>query len=250
MFIVSLTLILRDSLISVKMIMVKGTSGTRQMSGSDLRAIVVADAPKLSHLGFCFRCICKRPLQTCSFLSHTCCNRTWISHHQTFKLLINLIIVLTFLGLICHIQYILRRHCDHLTVHTQGLQKKFLRTQIIQVAIPIVLLFIPIISFSIRVLDGRLGLQILNDILMMMLSVYGVVATIFLIFCNTSYREFILEKVRKIATKLVFPVEDLAVTKTITVFLDSMLLPFVVCRHRNWLPQSVARTTSRTIAMQ
>uniref|UniRef100_A0A1I7WZE0 Serpentine receptor class gamma n=1 Tax=Heterorhabditis bacteriophora TaxID=37862 RepID=A0A1I7WZE0_HETBA len=67
------------------------------------------------------------------------------------------------------------------------------------VAIPSLLVYSPSVIIYMRIFDGRLGLQILNDILMMMLSVYGVVATIFLIFCNTSYREFLSEKLRKFA---------------------------------------------------
>uniref|UniRef100_A0A1I7W659 7TM_GPCR_Srx domain-containing protein n=1 Tax=Heterorhabditis bacteriophora TaxID=37862 RepID=A0A1I7W659_HETBA len=50
----------------------------------------------------------------------------------THRLLINLSSALILLGLICHMQYILRRQCQHLTVHTQELQKTFLRAQIIQ----------------------------------------------------------------------------------------------------------------------
>uniref|UniRef100_A0A1I7WF81 G_PROTEIN_RECEP_F1_2 domain-containing protein n=1 Tax=Heterorhabditis bacteriophora TaxID=37862 RepID=A0A1I7WF81_HETBA len=53
----------------------------------------------------------------------------------TLKLFINLTSVLTLLGLICHMRYILRKQCEHLTVHTQQLQKKFLRAQIIQLFI-------------------------------------------------------------------------------------------------------------------
>uniref|UniRef100_A0A1I7WF68 Serpentine receptor class gamma n=1 Tax=Heterorhabditis bacteriophora TaxID=37862 RepID=A0A1I7WF68_HETBA len=55
--------------------------------------------------------------------------------YLTLKLFINLTSVLTLLGLICHMQYIFRKQCEHLTVCTQELQKKFLRTQIIQLFI-------------------------------------------------------------------------------------------------------------------
>uniref|UniRef100_A0A1I7WWY4 G_PROTEIN_RECEP_F1_2 domain-containing protein n=1 Tax=Heterorhabditis bacteriophora TaxID=37862 RepID=A0A1I7WWY4_HETBA len=48
------------------------------------------------------------------------------------QLLIKLTSVLIILGLICHIQYIFWKQCEHLTVHTQEQQKKFLRAQIIQ----------------------------------------------------------------------------------------------------------------------
>uniref|UniRef100_A0A1I7W6E8 Serpentine receptor class gamma n=1 Tax=Heterorhabditis bacteriophora TaxID=37862 RepID=A0A1I7W6E8_HETBA len=43
--------------------------------------------------------------------------------YLTLKLFINLTSVLTLLGLICHMRYILRKQCEHLTVHTQQLQK-------------------------------------------------------------------------------------------------------------------------------
>uniref|UniRef100_A0A1I7WZS8 Serpentine receptor class gamma n=1 Tax=Heterorhabditis bacteriophora TaxID=37862 RepID=A0A1I7WZS8_HETBA len=39
---------------------------------------------------------------------------------------------LIIMGLSCHMQYIFRKQCVHLTVHTQELQKKFLKAQIIQ----------------------------------------------------------------------------------------------------------------------
>uniref|UniRef100_A0A1I7W816 Serpentine receptor class gamma n=1 Tax=Heterorhabditis bacteriophora TaxID=37862 RepID=A0A1I7W816_HETBA len=55
--------------------------------------------------------------------------------YLTLKLFINLTSVLTLLGLICHMQYIFRKQCEHLTVCTQELQKKFLRAQIIQLFI-------------------------------------------------------------------------------------------------------------------
>uniref|UniRef100_A0A1I7X2D3 Uncharacterized protein n=1 Tax=Heterorhabditis bacteriophora TaxID=37862 RepID=A0A1I7X2D3_HETBA len=42
-------------------------------------------------------------------------------------------VILILLGVICHIQYIFRKQCEHLTVHTQELQKTFLRAQIIQI---------------------------------------------------------------------------------------------------------------------
>uniref|UniRef100_A0A1I7WG93 G_PROTEIN_RECEP_F1_2 domain-containing protein n=1 Tax=Heterorhabditis bacteriophora TaxID=37862 RepID=A0A1I7WG93_HETBA len=111
------------------------------------------------------------------------------------------------LGLICHIQYIFRKRCEHLTTRTQELQKKFLKAQIIQVTIPIGLLSIPISTNIIHILDGRLGLQILNDIMTMMTSTYGEVATIFLIFFNASYREFLLEKFRELGQLLNFVVK-------------------------------------------
>uniref|UniRef100_A0A1I7WWE6 Transmembrane protein n=1 Tax=Heterorhabditis bacteriophora TaxID=37862 RepID=A0A1I7WWE6_HETBA len=53
----------------------------------------------------------------------------------TLRLFINLTSVLTLLGLICHMQYIFRKQCKHLTARTQELQKKFLRAQIIQLFI-------------------------------------------------------------------------------------------------------------------
>uniref|UniRef100_A0A1I7WID5 ABC transmembrane type-1 domain-containing protein n=1 Tax=Heterorhabditis bacteriophora TaxID=37862 RepID=A0A1I7WID5_HETBA len=134
-----------------------------------------------------------------------------IYSYLTLKLFVHLISVLAILGLICHMQYIFRKQCEHLTVCTQELQKKFLRSQIIQngfqnelvlisllktihrlsfvnsqrtVAGPLALVLIPLIICYIRVLDGRLGLQILNDILVIIISTYGSVATIFLIFFN------------------------------------------------------------------
>uniref|UniRef100_A0A1I7WHQ8 G_PROTEIN_RECEP_F1_2 domain-containing protein n=1 Tax=Heterorhabditis bacteriophora TaxID=37862 RepID=A0A1I7WHQ8_HETBA len=133
--------------------------------------------------------------------------------------------------------------CEHLTVRTQELQKRFLKAQIIQlfiylslfiltafvfkfclenfqkevvpisllkaiyrlslinsqrtVMVPVTLVFIPVIIVYIRLLDGRLGLQILNDILMMMMSSYGSVATFFLIFFNVPYRQFLSEKLKE-----------------------------------------------------
>uniref|UniRef100_A0A1I7WK93 G_PROTEIN_RECEP_F1_2 domain-containing protein n=1 Tax=Heterorhabditis bacteriophora TaxID=37862 RepID=A0A1I7WK93_HETBA len=92
------------------------------------------------------------------------------------------LIILIILSLICHMQYILRKQCEHLTVYTQKLQRMFLITQIIQLTIPFVLLFVPFTTALIRILDGRLGWQIVNDILVMMVSSYGVVATVCLIF--------------------------------------------------------------------
>uniref|UniRef100_A0A1I7X088 ABC transmembrane type-1 domain-containing protein n=1 Tax=Heterorhabditis bacteriophora TaxID=37862 RepID=A0A1I7X088_HETBA len=68
--------------------------------------------------------------------------------------------------------------------------------------VPIVLIFILAISVSIRVLDGHLGLQILNDILVIMFSTYGAVATIFLIFFNTSYRKFLSGKLKEFGKSL------------------------------------------------
>uniref|UniRef100_A0A1I7X2X7 ABC2_membrane domain-containing protein n=1 Tax=Heterorhabditis bacteriophora TaxID=37862 RepID=A0A1I7X2X7_HETBA len=47
-----------------------------------------------------------------------------------------------------------------------------------KVSAPFVLIFIPVLATFIRILDGRLGFQILNDIMMMMISSYGVFATI------------------------------------------------------------------------
>uniref|UniRef100_A0A1I7XAZ9 G_PROTEIN_RECEP_F1_2 domain-containing protein n=1 Tax=Heterorhabditis bacteriophora TaxID=37862 RepID=A0A1I7XAZ9_HETBA len=112
-----------------------------------------------------------------------------------------LIFFLTLLGLISHMQYIFRKQCEHLTVRTQELQKKFLKAQIIQVMVPVTLVFIPVIIVYIRLLDGRLGLQILNDILMMMMSSYGSVATFFLIFFNVPYRQFLSEKLKEFARR-------------------------------------------------
>uniref|UniRef100_A0A1I7W8Z2 G_PROTEIN_RECEP_F1_2 domain-containing protein n=1 Tax=Heterorhabditis bacteriophora TaxID=37862 RepID=A0A1I7W8Z2_HETBA len=51
---------------------------------------------------------------------------------------------------------------------------------------------------SIRILYGRLGLQILNNILMVMNSTYGTFATIFLIFFNAPYRKFLYGKLKKL----------------------------------------------------
>uniref|UniRef100_A0A1I7WAJ4 G_PROTEIN_RECEP_F1_2 domain-containing protein n=1 Tax=Heterorhabditis bacteriophora TaxID=37862 RepID=A0A1I7WAJ4_HETBA len=73
---------------------------------------------------------------------------------------------------------------------------------LLKVVVPIVLLFIPYLSIFIRVLDGHLGLQILNDILVIIFSTYGTVATIFLISFNTSYREFLSGKVRAFGKSL------------------------------------------------
>uniref|UniRef100_A0A1I7W6Q9 G protein-coupled receptor n=1 Tax=Heterorhabditis bacteriophora TaxID=37862 RepID=A0A1I7W6Q9_HETBA len=121
--------------------------------------------------------------------------------YLTIQILFSSFSVVTLLGLICHMRYIFRKQCEHLTVRTQELQKKFLRTQIIQVSVPVALVFIPVVIFYIRVLDGRLGLQILNDILMMMFSAYGSVATIFLIFFNVPYRKFLSGKIREFVQK-------------------------------------------------
>uniref|UniRef100_A0A1I7WLW0 G_PROTEIN_RECEP_F1_2 domain-containing protein n=1 Tax=Heterorhabditis bacteriophora TaxID=37862 RepID=A0A1I7WLW0_HETBA len=123
---------------------------------------------------------------------------------SSIYVLISSFLVLTLLGVICHIQYIFRKQCEHLTVHTQELQKTFLRAQIIQVAIPIALVLNPLIIIYIRVLDGRLGLQILNDILMMTISTYGPVATIFIIFFNVPYRKFLSGKLREFGKWLSF----------------------------------------------
>uniref|UniRef100_A0A1I7WGR2 G_PROTEIN_RECEP_F1_2 domain-containing protein n=1 Tax=Heterorhabditis bacteriophora TaxID=37862 RepID=A0A1I7WGR2_HETBA len=52
------------------------------------------------------------------------------------------------------------------------------------VAIPVVLLSIPVIILYIRDLDDRLGLHILNDMLTMMVSVDGEITTILVTFFN------------------------------------------------------------------
>uniref|UniRef100_A0A1I7WSW4 G_PROTEIN_RECEP_F1_2 domain-containing protein n=1 Tax=Heterorhabditis bacteriophora TaxID=37862 RepID=A0A1I7WSW4_HETBA len=69
-----------------------------------------------------------------------------------------------------------------------------------KVAIPFVLIFIPSLIISTRFLNGHLGLQCVNDILAMMLSANGAVATISLIFFNASYREFLFEKLKGFGT--------------------------------------------------
>uniref|UniRef100_A0A1I7W9A6 G_PROTEIN_RECEP_F2_4 domain-containing protein n=1 Tax=Heterorhabditis bacteriophora TaxID=37862 RepID=A0A1I7W9A6_HETBA len=66
-----------------------------------------------------------------------------------------------------------------------------------KVTIPFMLLFVPSLIIRIRVFDGHLGLQILNDILTMMISTYGPVATIFLVFFNYPYREFLSGKLKE-----------------------------------------------------
>uniref|UniRef100_A0A1I7WS64 G_PROTEIN_RECEP_F1_2 domain-containing protein n=1 Tax=Heterorhabditis bacteriophora TaxID=37862 RepID=A0A1I7WS64_HETBA len=66
-----------------------------------------------------------------------------------------------------------------------------------QVAIPSVFIVFPAIIIYIRILEGRLGLQILNDLLMVMLSGYGPVATTFLIFFNVPYRKFLFGKLKE-----------------------------------------------------
>uniref|UniRef100_A0A1I7XJD4 IPPc domain-containing protein n=1 Tax=Heterorhabditis bacteriophora TaxID=37862 RepID=A0A1I7XJD4_HETBA len=59
------------------------------------------------------------------------------------------------------------------------------------------LLVTPFFFAVIRSSDSRLGLQILNNIAMMMISNYGILATLFLIYFNDAYRKFLFGRLTR-----------------------------------------------------
>uniref|UniRef100_A0A1I7WG16 Aa_trans domain-containing protein n=1 Tax=Heterorhabditis bacteriophora TaxID=37862 RepID=A0A1I7WG16_HETBA len=60
------------------------------------------------------------------------------------------------------------------------------------IAVPSVFLTFPLTISFVLIYDGRLDLQILNDVVMVLISNYGILATLFLIYFNDPYREFLI----------------------------------------------------------
>uniref|UniRef100_A0A1I7XIA4 non-specific serine/threonine protein kinase n=1 Tax=Heterorhabditis bacteriophora TaxID=37862 RepID=A0A1I7XIA4_HETBA len=67
--------------------------------------------------------------------------------------------------------------------------------------VPFLFLFTPFVFLIIRFYDGTLGRQILNNVATMLVSNYGILATLFLIYFNHPYRTFLLEMLRRKDTK-------------------------------------------------
>uniref|UniRef100_A0A1I7WHJ7 G_PROTEIN_RECEP_F1_2 domain-containing protein n=1 Tax=Heterorhabditis bacteriophora TaxID=37862 RepID=A0A1I7WHJ7_HETBA len=65
------------------------------------------------------------------------------------------------------------------------------------IAGPFVLIFVPVLYICVRIFDGRLGLQILNNIATIMIANYGVLATLFLIYFNDPYQKFFTGNLRR-----------------------------------------------------
>uniref|UniRef100_A0A1I7XDV6 7TM_GPCR_Srx domain-containing protein n=1 Tax=Heterorhabditis bacteriophora TaxID=37862 RepID=A0A1I7XDV6_HETBA len=62
----------------------------------------------------------------------------------------------------------------------------------IAITAPVMFILAPIIFSCVYIYDGRLDLQILNDVVMVLISNYGILATLFLIYFNDPYREFLI----------------------------------------------------------
>uniref|UniRef100_A0A1I7XQ65 G protein-coupled receptor n=1 Tax=Heterorhabditis bacteriophora TaxID=37862 RepID=A0A1I7XQ65_HETBA len=66
-----------------------------------------------------------------------------------------------------------------------------------RITVPVLFLITPFLFLIIRCYDGTLGLQILNNVATMLVSNYGILATLFLIYFNDPYRKFLLETLRR-----------------------------------------------------
>uniref|UniRef100_A0A1I7WER4 Uncharacterized protein n=1 Tax=Heterorhabditis bacteriophora TaxID=37862 RepID=A0A1I7WER4_HETBA len=76
-----------------------------------------------------------------------------------------------------------------------GNRRYYYNGRCFQITVPVLFLITPFLFLIIRFYDGTLGLQILNNVATMLVSNYGTLATLFLIYFNDPYRKFLLEMV-------------------------------------------------------